>query len=312
LGRKQLISRLLQMLIVLIGISILTFLLTYLSPGDPVRNMYTSAGIMPTEELIQQTRDEMGLNDPFVTQYLRWIGNCLRGDFGKSYSLNKPVVTLLAARLWPTLKLTLMSMVLMLIVAVPLGVLSAVYRNRPIDYVVRAITFFGVSIPNFWVGLLLILFFCVRLRLLPVVSSGGSFKDLILPAVTLAIAMSAKYTRQVRTAVLEELTSDYVVGARARGVKESKILWGNVFPNSLLPLITMLGLSIGSLLGGTSVVEVIFSYPGLGNLAVNAITSADYFLVQGYVLWVSIIYMVINLLVDLSYNYIDPRMRLRR
>ena len=300
------------MLIVLIGISFLTFLLTYLSPGDPVRNMYTSAGIMPTEELIQQTRDEMGFNDPFFTQYFRWITNCLKGDFGKSYSLNKPVVSLLTARLWPTLKLTLMSMLLMLIVAVPLGVLSAVYRNKWIDYVVRAITFFGVSIPNFWVGLLLILLFCVKLRLLPVVSSGGTFRDLLLPAVTLAVAMSAKYTRQVRTAVLEELSSDYVVGARARGVKESKILWGNVFPNSLLPLITMLGLSIGSLLGGTSVVEVIFSYPGLGNLAVNAITSADYFLVQGYVLWVSVIYMVINLLVDLSYNYVDPRMRLRR
>ena len=312
MGRKQLISRLLQMLIVLIGISILTFLLTYLSPGDPVRNMYTSAGIMPTEDLIQKTRDEMGLNAPFVTQYVRWITNCLKGDFGKSYSLNKPVVTLLAARLWPTLKLTLMSMVLMLVLAVPLGVLSAVYKNKPIDYIVRSITFFGVSIPNFWVGLLLILYFGVRLRLFPVVSSGGTLKDLMLPAVTLAIAMSAKYTRQVRTAVLEELSSDYVVGARARGVKESKILWGNVFPNSLLPLITMLGLSIGSLLGGTSVVEVIFSYPGLGNLAVNAIVSADYFLVQGYVLWVAVIYMVINLLVDLSYNYIDPRMRLKR
>ena len=312
MGAKQLASRLLQMLIVLIGISFLTFLLTYLSPGDPVRNMYTSAGIMPTEELIQQTRDEMGFNDPFLMQYSRWITNCLKGDFGKSYSLNKPVVKLLSARLWPTLKLTLMSMVLMLIVAVPLGVLSAVYRNKPIDYIVRAVTFFGVSIPNFWVGLLLILYFCVKLRLLPVVSSGGTFKDLLLPAVTLAIAMSAKYTRQVRTAVLEELSSDYVVGARARGVKDSKILWGNVFPNSLLPLITMLGLSIGSLLGGTSVVEVIFSYPGLGNLAVNAITSADYFLVQGYVLWVSVIYMVINLLVDLSYNYVDPRMRLKR
>ena len=312
MGKKQLASRLLQMLIVLIGISFLTFLLTYLSPGDPVRNMYTSSGIMPTEELIQKTRDEMGFNDPFFTQYFRWITNCLKGDFGKSYSLNKPVVALLSARLWPTLKLTLMSMVLMLIIAVPLGVLSAVYRNKPIDYIVRAVTFFGVSIPNFWVGLLLILYFCVKLRLLPVVSSGGSFKDLILPAVTLAIAMSAKYTRQVRTAVLEELSSDYVVGARARGVKEGKILWGNVFPNSLLPLITMLGLSIGSLLGGTSVVEVIFSYPGLGKLAVDAITSADYFLVQGYVLWVSVIYMVVNLLVDLSYNYIDPRMRLRR
>ena len=310
MNKKQLVSRLLQMLIVLIGISFLTFLLTYLSPGDPVRNMYTSAGIMPTEELVQATRREMGLNDPFITQYFRWVGNCLRGDFGKSYSLNKPVVQLLSARLWPTLKL--MSMILMLAVSVPLGVLSAVYRNKPIDYLVRGITFFGVSIPNFWVGLMLILFFCVKLRLLPVVSSGGTFKDLILPAVTLAIAMSAKYTRQVRTAVLEELSSDYVVGARARGVKESKILWGNVFPNSLLPLITMLGLSIGSLLGGTSVVEVIFSYPGLGNLAVNAITSADYFLVQGYVLWVSVIYMFVNLLVDISYNYVDPRMRLRR
>ena len=312
MNKKQLVSRLLQMLIVLIGISFLTFLLTYLSPGDPVRNMYTSAGIMPTEELVQATRREMGLNDPFITQYFRWVGNCLRGDFGKSYSLNKPVVQLLSARLWPTLKLTLMSMILMLAVSVPLGVLSAVYRNKPIDYLVRGITFFGVSIPNFWVGLMLILFFCIKLRLLPVVSSGGTFKDLILPAVTLAIAMSAKYTRQVRTAVLEELSSDYVVGARARGGKESKILWGNVFPNSLLPLITMLGLSIGSLLGGTSVVEVIFSYPGLGNLAVNAITSADYFLVQGYVLWVSVIYMFVNLLVDISYNYVDPRMRLRR
>ncbi len=312
MGKKQLLSRLLQMLIVLIGISFLTFLLTYLSPGDPVRNMYTATGIMPTEELIQQTRDEMGFNDPFLTQYFRWLGNCLKGDFGNSYSLNKPVVSLLSARLWPTLKLTLMSLGIMLILAVPLGVLSAVYKNKPIDYFVRAITFFGVSIPNFWVGLLLILIFCVKMKLLPVVSSGGSFRDLLLPAVTLAIAMSAKYTRQVRTAVLEELGSDYVIGARARGVRERKILWGNVFPNSLLPLITMLGLSVGSLLGGTSVVEVIFSYPGLGSLAVNAITSADYFLVQGYVLWVAVIYMVINLIVDLSYNYVDPRMRLRR
>ncbi len=312
MGKKQLVSRLLQMLIVLLGISFLTFLLTYLSPGDPVRNMYTSAGIMPTEELIQATRDEMGFNDPFLTQYVRWITNCMKGDFGKSYSLNKPVVTLLKARLWPTLKLTLMSMVLMLILAVPLGVLSAVHHNKPIDYIVRAVTFFGVSLPNFWVGLMLILFFCVRLRLLPVVSSGGTFKDLILPAVTLAIAMSAKYTRQVRTAVLEELTSDYVVGARARGVPERKILWGNVFPNSLLPLITMLGLSIGSLLGGTSVVEVIFSYPGMGKMAVDAITTLDYNMIQAFVLWVALIYMVINLLVDMSYNYIDPRMRLRR
>ena len=312
MGRKQLISRLLQMLIVLIGISFLTFLLTFLSPGDPVRNMYISMGMVPDEEAIAETREAMGLNDPFFTQYFRWLGNCLRGDFGTSFSWNKPVVQLLATRIWPTLKLTLCSLVLMLIIAVPLGVLSAVHKNKFIDFFVRVITFFGVSLPNFWVGLLLILWFAVKLKLLPVVSSGGDLKSLILPSVTLAVAMSAKYTRQVRTAVLEELSSDYVVGARARGVKESKILWGNVFPNSLLPLITMLGLSIGSLLGGTSVVEVIFSYPGMGKLAVDAITSLDYNLVQGFVLWVAVIYMVINLLVDISYNYIDPRMRLRR
>ena len=312
MGKKQLTSRLLQMLIVLIGISIMTFLLTYISPGDPVRNMYLAQGIMPDEAEVAVTREEMGLNDPFLTQYFRWLGNCLHGDFGTSFSLNKPVTTLLLSRLWPTLKLALAAMIIMLALSVPLGVLSAVYKDKPIDYIVRGLTFFGVSIPNFWVGLLLVLLFCVRLKLLPVVSSGGSFKDLILPAVTLAIAMSAKYTRQVRTAVLEELSSDYVIGARARGVKERKILWGNVFPNSLLPLITMLGLSIGSLLGGTSVVEVIFSYPGLGNLAVSAITSYDYYLIQGYVLWVAVIYMVINLLVDISYNYVDPRMRLGR
>ena len=312
MGRKQLISRLLQMLIVLIGISFLTFLLTYISPGDPVRNMYISMGMVPDEEVIAETRAQMGLDDPFFTQYFRWLGNCLKGDFGTSFSWNKPVVTLLATRIWPTLKLTLCSLVLMLVIAVPLGVLSAVYKNKFIDFFVRVITFFGVSVPNFWVGLLLILWFCVKLKLLPVVSSGGDFKSLILPSVTLAIAMSAKYTRQVRTAVLEELSSDYVIGARARGVKESKILWGNVFPNSLLPLITMLGLSIGSLLGGTSVVEVIFSYPGMGKLAVDAITTLDYNLVQGFVLWVAVIYMVVNLLVDLSYNYIDPRMRLKR
>ena len=300
------------MVIVLIGISFITFLLTYISPGDPVRHMLTASGTMPTDELVNSLRDQMGLNDPFFVQYFRWLGNCLHGDFGSSYTLNKPVVTLLLARLWPTLKLTIFSTILMLLVAVPLGMLSAVYKNTVIDYLVRGITFFGVSLPNFWVGLMLMLLFCVKLHLLPVVSSGGDFTSMILPGVTLAVAMSAKYTRQVRTAVLEELSSDYVIGARARGVKGWKILWLNVFPNSLLPLITMLGLSIGSLLGGTSVVEVIYSYPGLGNLAVTAITSCDYYLIQGYVLWVAVIYMVINLIVDLSYIYVDPRMRLKR
>ena len=301
MNKNQIVSRLLQMVIVLIGISFLTFLLTYLSPGDPARNIFTHSGVMPSQEMIEDMRRTLGLDKPFFTQYKDWLFNCLQGNFGDSFMLQKPVAELLMERLWPTLKLTLASTVLMLLFSVPLGVISAVNHNKPVDYFVRAITFFGVSIPNFWLGLMLILIFCVKLGLLPVVSSGGDFKSLILPAVTLAVAMTAKYTRQVRTAVLEELHSDYVIGARARGVSESRILWGNVLPNSLLPLITMLGLSIGSLLGGTSVVEIIYSYPGLGNLAVSAIMSADYFLLQGYVLWVSVIYMLINLIVDISY-----------
>ena len=274
--------------------------------------MLSATGVMPSEELVQSIRDQMGLNDPFFTQYFRWLGNCLHGDFGNSYSFSKPVVTLLAARLWPTLKLTIFSMVLMLILSVPLGMCSAVYKNSWVDNLVRGVTFLGISMPNFWVGLLLMLVFCVQVNWLPVICSGGDFKSMILPSVTLAIAMSSKYTRQVRTAVLEELSQDYVTGARARGVPEWKILWLNVFPNSLLPLITMLGLSAGSLLGGTSVVEVIFSYPGLGNLAVSAITSCDYNLIQGYVLWIALIYMAINLIVDISYNFVDPRMRVKR
>jgi len=312
LTRKKIIIRILQILIVLFGISFFTFLLTYLAPGDPAQIMLTSSGVMPTEETVNALRESMGYNDPFIVQYFRWLGNALHGDLGVSFTLNKPVTDLLLERLWPTLKLTLFSVVLMLAVSVPLGMLSAVKENTWVDNLVRGISFIGVSMPNFWIGLLLMLLFCVKLRIFPVISSAGDFKSMILPAVTLAIAMSAKYTRQVRTAILEELHQDYVIGARARGIPERKILWGNVFKNSLLPLITMLGLSIGSLLGGTAVVEVIFSYPGLGSLAVAAITANDYNLIQGYVLWVALIYMVINLIVDISYNFIDPRMRLAR
>ena len=165
--------------------------------------------------------------------------------------------------------------------------------------------------PNFWVGLLLLYVVALKLNLLPVISIGGGFKTMILPAVTLAFAMAAKYTRQVRTAVLEELNKDYVIGAKARGLSDGKILLRHVFPNSLFPLITFLGLSLGSLLGGTAVVEVIFSYPGLGNLAVTSITAYDYPVIQAYVLWIALIYMIINLIVDLSYTLVDPKVRER-
>ena len=307
--KSGLLKRILQIVIVLFGISFLTFGLTYMAPGDPVRAMYAASGTIPSEEILDQTREALGLNEPFLTQYLNWLTDCLHGDFGTSYSLNRPVAELLLARLGPTLKLAFASLVLMLLVSVPLGILSAVHKGGVIDYIVRGLTFLGVSLPNFWVGLLLLYVFGVKLGVVPVVSSGQGFDRLILPAVTLAFAMMGKYTRQVRTAFLEELNQDYVTGARCRGIKERVILWRHVLPNAMLPLITMLGLSLGSLLGGTAVVEVIFSYPGLGSLAVDAITSMDYSLIQGYVLWIALIYMVLNLLVDLSYGLLDPRIK---
>ncbi len=308
--RKELLKRLLQIVVVLIGVSFITFCLTHLAPGDPVRTMYAATGSMPDETLIEQTRQEMGLNDPFFVQYGRWLLNCLQGDFGTSYSMNQPVAKVLFNRLGPTLQLTLLSLLLMLMISIPLGILSAVKQNRFVDYFIRSCTFLGISIPNFWFGLILMYVLALQLTLLPVMSTGTGFTRMIMPALTLAFAMSAKYTRQVRTAVLEELSQDYVTGARARGLSEKTVLWKHVFPNALLPLITLLGLSIGSLLGGTAVVEVIFSFPGLGNLAVSAITAYDYPLIQGYVLWIALIYMVINLVVDLSYHYLDPRIRL--
>jgi len=306
---KKILKRLPQMLIVLFGISFLTFLLTYLAPGDPAEAMYEAAGILPTEQQLETARLSMGLDKPFAVQYLNWIGGVLRGDLGTSFSKSIPVVTVLGQRLLPTLKVALLSMAMMLVVSVPLGVLSAVYKDGAADYVVRFLAFFGISVPGFWLGLLLMRFFGLTLGWLPVVSAKAGFREMILPCMTLAIAMSAKYTRQVRASVLEELSADYVIGARARGLPYRKILWLHVFKNSLLPLITLLGISFGSLLGGTSIVEIIFSYPGLGNLAVEAVRARDYPLIQGFVLWIALIYMVVNLVVDLSYDLIDPRIR---
>ena len=307
--KRKISYRLAHIFLVLLGVSFLSFLLMYVSPGDPVRAMYAVSGSIPSEEVLEQTREELGLNDPFFIQYGNWISNCLRGDFGTSYSKGEAVATLLMERVMPTIQLALLSLVIMVLVAVPIGVYSALRQNSILDYLLRGTTFISSSMPNFWVGLLLLYVVAMKLGWLPVVSNQLNFQRLILPAVTLAIAMAGKYARQVRAAILEELRQDYVAGARARGLSERCVLWCHVLPNAVLPLITMLGLSLGSLLGGTAVAEVIFSYPALGSLAISAITSRDYPLIQGYVLWIALIYMAVNLVVDLSYNRLDPRLR---
>lgn len=235
----------------------------------------------------------------------------VRGDLGRSLSSRQSVSATILKCLPATIWLYLSALALMVIVSVPLGLLAAVKRDGPIDYLIRGVSFLGISMPGFWVGLMLLYYLGLKMGWFPIASPVVSLKTLALPSLTLSAARSAKYVRQVRTAILEELGQDYVLGARAQGFSESSILWKQALPNALLPLITMLGLSLGSLLGGTAVVEIVFSWPGLGRLAVEAIANRDYPLVQGIVLWMALIYMSVNLLVDISYTYFDPRLRKR-
>ncbi|GCF95188.1 peptide ABC transporter permease [Enterococcus florum] len=301
--------RLIQLVIVLFGISFLTFSLVYLSPGDPAEIMLTECGNIPTPELLAQARKDLGLDRPFLVQYGSWLKGVVTGDMGMSYSFKIPVFQKLIDCLIPTIALALLSLVLMIIVSVPFGILSAVFHNQAIDYLIRGFSFIGISVPSFWIGLVLLRIFGVNLGWISVSGGTADLRSIVLPAVTLALAMSAKYTRQVRITVLEELKKEYVTGARMRGIPEKKILLRHVLPNVLLPLVTILGLSFGSLLGGTAVVEIIYNWPGLGNMAVRAIACRDFPLIQGYVLMISLFYMLINILVDLSYPLIDPRLK---
>ncbi|KAA8786542.1 ABC transporter permease [Paenibacillus amylolyticus] len=306
---RYIVKRLVQLVAVLFGITFLTFLLTYLSPGDPARLMLMSTGVTPSDELVRQVRSELGLDKPFLVRYGTWLGQVVTGDFGTSYKYDRPVLDVLMARLPATLKLTGSAMFLVILISFPLGVLSAVRRNRWLDYVIRLFSFAGLSMPSFWLGMLLMLVFGVQLKLLPVMGNSG-WHSLILPAVTLAIPLIAQYSRQIRAVMLEEIGQNYVVGARARGVKESMIIWQHILPNSLLPIVTLLGMTTGALLGGAAIVESLFVWPGVGQMAVDAIFTRDYPLIQGYVIWMAVIYVTLNLIVDLWTHLRDPRIQL--
>ena len=308
--KKQILARIGQIVLVLLGISFITFALVMLAPGDVVRQMIAgNEDIIVSQAEIDALRAELGLDKPFFFQYLDWLGRALQGNLGFSYMVKKPVVEALWEGLPGTVLLSLASLFMMMVVSIPAGIYSAVKRGGIVDNIVRVFTFMGVSMPGFWVGLMLLWIFGLKLDLLPIVGGEISLETLIMPSLTLAIAMASKYTRQVRTAILEELHQDYVVGARARGMTESHILWKEVLPNAMLPLITLLGLSLGNLLGGAAVIEMVFQWPGLGRLAIEAITYRDFQLVQGVVVWIALMYMVINLVVDMSYNHLDPRLR---
>ncbi|ODA43130.1 nickel ABC transporter permease [Desulfosporosinus sp. BG] len=303
---KYILKRLLQLIPVLLGITFLTFTLTYLSPGDPAVLMLTATGGTPTPQLVEQVRAGMGLNKPFLTRYGEWLMGVIQGDFGVSYQYSRSVSDLIISRLPATLELAGTSLGLMMIVALPLGIISAFYRNKASDYIIRILSFVGISMPSFWLGLLLMYVFSVKLKILPIMGNSD-WSGILLPTVTLALAMASKYTRQLMAAILEEIGQDYVIAAKARGLKDRTILFKHILQKSLIPIVTLLGLSVGSLLGGAAIVETIFVWPGVGKLAVEAIFNRDYPLIQGYVVWMALIYVVVNMVVDISYHLLDPR-----
>lgn len=302
--------RLIQLIPILLGITILSFLLTNMASTDAVDIMESSRGIAMSEEEKEELREELGLDRPLAEQYILWLGNMIRGDMGESFVSGEPVLTAFLAKLPATIYLAVVSILATVIVSVPLGIVSAVKQNQFWDYLIRFFSFIGNSLPNFFVSLLLIYFFSLKLNLLPVMGSSGGWKSIILPAATLAISMTSKYVRQIRAAVLEELEKDYVQGARARGVSEKRILFFSVLKAAMLTIVTLLALSIGSLLGGTAIVETIFMWDGVGKMAVDAITMRDYPVIQAYVVWMAIIYVIVNLITDLVYHFLDPRIRL--
>lgn len=303
------LKRLAQLMAVLIGVTFLTFVITQAAPGDGAQMRYVSMGMMPSEELLEKTREEMGLNDPVLVQYVRWLGNFLKGDLGESAKFGEPVLAQLSKKLPQTLKLAGAAMVIVFSVSLPLGILTAIKKNKPVDYLVRIFSFFGISMPNFWLGLLLMYLFAVRLKWFRVVSADDA-KGMVLPVAALAIPMVSGYVRQIRGALLEELNSNYVVGARARGIPERRIMLCHVLPNAVFPIITLAGLSVGSLLGGAAIIETIFSWQGIGNMVVEAIRVRDYPLIQGYVVWMAMIYVTVNLAVDVICRFLDPQTRL--
>lgn len=304
------VRRLLQLIPILIAITFLSYGMMRIAGSDVIEQKMENTGETVSQEIIDAAREELGLDKPFIVQYFTWLGNLLRGDMGTSYVSNKPVFSTFVSKLPATLLLTAISILLTVVISIPLGIWSAVRQNRATDYVIRMASFIGNSLPNFFVSLLLMYLFAIRLNWFPVISRGVSLQSAALPSFTLAIAMSAKYLRQVRATVLDELSKDYVLGAKARGVKFSTTMMRSVMKASLVTIITLLTLSVGSLLGGTAIVESIFMWDGVGKMAVDAINMRDYPIIQAYVMWMAIIYVLVNLITDLSYRFLDPRIRL--
>ncbi|HWN12560.1 MAG TPA: nickel ABC transporter permease [Candidatus Dormibacteraeota bacterium] len=304
--RSYLRRRLWQSLLVLLGVSVVVFFILHLT-GDP------AALLLPpdaTAEDIAKFRTAMGFDDPWVVQYARFLKGAVRGDFGESLRHGEPAMALVLERLPATFELAGAGLLIALGLAIPAGIVSAVRRNTSVDYVSTVVALLGQAMPTFWLGIMLILIFSVRLNWLP--SSGrGGLEHLILPAITLGLFTTARITRLTRSGMLEVLGQDYIRTARAKGVGEPPVVWKHALKNASIPIVTIVGIELGTLLGGSVITETIFAWPGVGRLSVQAIFNRDYPVVQSAVFLLASTFVIVNFLVDVIYTYLDPRIRFR-
>lgn len=306
--RRSIVRRVLQFIPVLLGITFLAFLLIYLSPSDPVSVRMSAGGISVSPEIMESMRRSMGLDRPLLVQYGDWLWNILHGNMGKSYITDADVLDQILKALPYTLKMAGASLLLTLCISIPVGILTAAMQNSKFDYVVRVMAFVGNALPNFIIALCLMFIFSYRLGWIPVLATTKPI-GLVLPALTLALVMSSRYIRQIRAAMLDELSKGYVVGLRSRGLSETTILYKNALKNIMVTVITLTGISLGSLLGGTVIVETVFTWPGLGSLIMEGISQRDYPVVQAVIIWMASAFMVVNLLTDISYTVFNPKIK---
>ena len=306
--RRSIVRRVLQFIPVLLGITFLAFLLIYLSPSDPVSVRMSAGGISVSPEIMESMRRSMGLDRPLLVQYGDWLWNILHGNMGKSYITDADVLDQILKALPYTLKMAGASLLLTLCISIPVGILTAAMQNSKFDYVVRVMAFVGNALPNFIIALCLMFIFSYRLGWIPVLATTKPI-GLVLPALTLALVMSSRYIRQIRAAMLDELSKGYVVGLRSRGLSETTILYKNALKNIMVTVITLTGISLGSLLGGTVIVETVFTWPGLGSLIMEGISQRDYPVVRAVIVWMASAFMVVNLLTDISYTVFNPKIK---
>jgi len=304
------IRRLFQLLLLLLGISFLVFMSMYIAPGDPAAII---AGPTATSDELEAIRVEMGLDRPFISQYFDYLVGIFQGDFGYSYQTGQSVTEAIITRFPNTLKLSIASMIVAVIIGIVAGILAAIKQNSWLDISSTTVALFGVSIPNFWLGTMLILVFAVEIPIFPVGGLDSSIftfqgiKELVLPAITLGTASAALIARMSRSSMLEVIQSDYIRTARAKGVRQKHITWVHALRNSLIPVVTIIGINFGTLLGGTIITEQVFAINGVGRLMIDAIASRDFPIVQGTVLLVAALFVIVNLIVDIIYAVVDPR-----